>query len=120
MKRICSLPFLLLFLLLIGVSLPVFAEETATETTETSTTETTSSQEVVASTTSTSDVTSTSSASTTTSSSQIEPTLPSTSENQTPSKVEGVEEETLYRLYHPGLKVHLFTKSTNEYSVLGG
>ena len=25
----------------------------------------------------------------------------------------------LYRLYHPGLKVHLYTQDTNEYKVLG-
>ena len=26
----------------------------------------------------------------------------------------------LYRLYHPGLQVHLYTADTNEYKVLGG
>lgn len=29
-------------------------------------------------------------------------------------------EEVLYRLYNPGLKVHLYTKDTNEYNVLAG
>ncbi len=30
------------------------------------------------------------------------------------------ETRSLYRLYHPGLRVHLYTKDSNEYNVLGG
>ena len=30
-----------------------------------------------------------------------------------------IETTSLYRLYHRGLKVHLYTKSANEYKVLG-
>lgn len=32
---------------------------------------------------------------------------------------ESLEEASLYRLYHPGLRVHLYTKDSNEYRVLG-
>lgn len=32
---------------------------------------------------------------------------------------ESLEESSLYRLYHPGLRVHLYTKDSNEYRVLG-
>ena len=32
---------------------------------------------------------------------------------------ESLEEASLYRLYHPGLRVHLYTRDNNEYRVLG-
>ena len=31
-----------------------------------------------------------------------------------------LEEKSLYRLYHPDLRVHLYSKDSNEYQVLGG
>lgn len=111
---------------LTGASISVFAESTTTEQTSSSSIEVTSGQETSSSSSTTDGLeqTSTSQTSTETGSSQDEATKPATSEVQgsqssyTETEVE--EKENLYRLYHPGLKVHLFTKSTNEYSVLGG
>lgn len=118
--------YIYIYITLTGASISVFAESTTTEQTSSSSIEVTSSQ-VISSSSSTTDgldQTSTSQTSTETGSSQDEATKPATSEaqgSQSSNAETAVEEkENLYRLYHPGLKVHLFTKSTNEYSVLGG
>lgn len=39
---------------------------------------------------------------------------------ETRSATASVELSSLYRLYHPSLRVHLYTRDTNEYKVLGG
>lgn len=102
---------------------PVFAEESSTTVVSSQTTEQSSlppettsvSSELV------------------TSSQEVEPVL-STEEPTTEAKVtepeeekeeaeaeaaESLEEASLYRLYHPGLRVHLYTKDAHEYRVLG-
>ena len=53
-----------------------------------------------------------------------EPATTKEVETEPQTTEEAVEESSetrfLYRLYHPGLRVHLYTKDPNEYNVLGG
>ncbi|HFI0255851.1 TPA: GBS Bsp-like repeat-containing protein [Streptococcus suis] len=125
MKKMRRLTIVTLFFLLTGTALPVLAETTALETVDSSRAEDTSGQDTSSSssTIDSIDSTVTSLTSTSTSSSEEEVTTSSGTGNQDSSQTmtETTAEETkvLYRLYHPGLRTHLYTKSITEYTALG-
>lgn len=137
MKKSSYLSTILLSTLILSQSSPIltFAETTEQSTVATvsdsSTSDTTTPSAGLPSQSSTTEVSSSTEESSSTQSSLTDTSETSTSVSaeqvpaQTVTETASEEEEaafvtqTLYRLYHPGLKVHLYTLDKNEYQVLG-